>query len=493
MTGVQEERRKRKGRVGREEEKDADQVLNQETGSRLCAGSAKLGRWWQGRRPLRLFDEKEEELKTLEFVVVWRIKSRQVRGFDQWTECMLIEDRAEADGSKVVDDEMKAKSKSLDVQSLYDEESRATTSTERLEFLDDKEHILSIRIIGGDHRLKNYSSIVSLHPMIIDGRSGTMVIESFVVDVPEGNTKDETEASKRKDKQRLAKEKTKDGISGRLNNGILFLTSVWRSWKPRGWLVAGCSFEGSFVEYLFGELVVTEEELRLKTMVASGEMMELNGLFSSGVLVDIDAVRVDSVTEGPAAAGSNVQDRAVVQAHSYWLYEVPWGFYKAISYIKEFYGNPIMILSENGIDISSFIAFQPQNQIKHTQLKIDGVQTAVLYLDTEGFESIGKSNAREADLSRLSFVVELAKEFYGSYTSSSAQLNLCSVLFCSAREFMLLKEERDVLQHELSGSTQKLAVASEQRDASLKNFEAENQKRRDLEDEIKQFSIMFAS
>ena len=30
----------------------------------------------------------------------------------------------------------------------------ATTSTERLELLDDEEHILGIRIIGGDHRLK---------------------------------------------------------------------------------------------------------------------------------------------------------------------------------------------------------------------------------------------------------------------------------------------------------------------------------------------------
>lgn len=68
----------------------------------------------------------------------------------------------------------------------------ATTSTERLEVLDDNEHILSIRIIGGDHRLRNYSSIMSLHPEIIDGRPGTLVIESFVVDVPEGNTKDET-------------------------------------------------------------------------------------------------------------------------------------------------------------------------------------------------------------------------------------------------------------------------------------------------------------
>ncbi|RWW59743.1 hypothetical protein BHE74_00033305, partial [Ensete ventricosum] len=45
----------------------------------------------------------------------------------------------------------------------------ATTSFERLEHLDDKEHILGIKIVGGDHRLK-----------------------SFVVDVPDGNTKDET-------------------------------------------------------------------------------------------------------------------------------------------------------------------------------------------------------------------------------------------------------------------------------------------------------------
>lgn len=30
----------------------------------------------------------------------------------------------------------------------------ATKSTERLEFLDDEQHILSIRILGGDHRLK---------------------------------------------------------------------------------------------------------------------------------------------------------------------------------------------------------------------------------------------------------------------------------------------------------------------------------------------------
>ncbi|KAF5451724.1 hypothetical protein F2P56_026807 [Juglans regia] len=68
----------------------------------------------------------------------------------------------------------------------------ATTSTERLELLDDEEHILGIRIVGGDHRLRNYSSVITVHPEVIDGRPGTLVIESFMVDVPDGNTKDET-------------------------------------------------------------------------------------------------------------------------------------------------------------------------------------------------------------------------------------------------------------------------------------------------------------
>uniref|UniRef100_A0A2N9GKE1 Beta-glucosidase n=1 Tax=Fagus sylvatica TaxID=28930 RepID=A0A2N9GKE1_FAGSY len=38
------------------------------------------------------------------------------------------------------------------------------------------------------------------------------------------------------------------------------------------------------------------------------------------------------------------------RANSGWLYNVPWGLYKAIMYIKEHYGNPTVILSENGMD-----------------------------------------------------------------------------------------------------------------------------------------------
>lgn len=38
------------------------------------------------------------------------------------------------------------------------------------------------------------------------------------------------------------------------------------------------------------------------------------------------------------------------RAHSDWLYIVPWGMYKAVTYVKEKYGNPTVILSENGMD-----------------------------------------------------------------------------------------------------------------------------------------------
>ncbi|KAJ3675842.1 hypothetical protein LUZ60_004884 [Juncus effusus] len=38
------------------------------------------------------------------------------------------------------------------------------------------------------------------------------------------------------------------------------------------------------------------------------------------------------------------------RAHSTWLYMVPWGMYKAVTYIKENYKNPTVILSENGMD-----------------------------------------------------------------------------------------------------------------------------------------------
>ncbi|KAK7349767.1 hypothetical protein VNO77_07413 [Canavalia gladiata] len=66
----------------------------------------------------------------------------------------------------------------------------AARSTERLEILDEERHVISFSVVGGDHRLANYRSVTTLHAAR-DG-AGTVVVESYVVDVPPGNTQDDT-------------------------------------------------------------------------------------------------------------------------------------------------------------------------------------------------------------------------------------------------------------------------------------------------------------
>ncbi|XP_072960638.1 abscisic acid receptor PYL4-like [Typha angustifolia] len=66
----------------------------------------------------------------------------------------------------------------------------AASSRERLEILDDERHVLSFRVVGGEHRLKDYLSVTTLHPS--PSGSGTVVVESYMVDVPPGNTKEDT-------------------------------------------------------------------------------------------------------------------------------------------------------------------------------------------------------------------------------------------------------------------------------------------------------------
>ncbi|KAG6554652.1 hypothetical protein Mapa_003670 [Marchantia paleacea] len=66
-------------------------------------------------------------------------------------------------------------------------------SIEQLELLDDENKVLSFRILGGEHRLQNYTSVSSVvDRTLTNGRSGSLVIESYVVDIPEGNTEHQT-------------------------------------------------------------------------------------------------------------------------------------------------------------------------------------------------------------------------------------------------------------------------------------------------------------
>ncbi|XP_042950916.1 abscisic acid receptor PYR1-like isoform X1 [Carya illinoinensis] len=68
----------------------------------------------------------------------------------------------------------------------------ADTSTERLDMLDEDQHVTGFSIIGGEHRLRNYRSVTSVHGFHHDGKIWTVVLESYIVDVPEGNTEEDT-------------------------------------------------------------------------------------------------------------------------------------------------------------------------------------------------------------------------------------------------------------------------------------------------------------
>ncbi|XP_022897277.1 abscisic acid receptor PYL4-like [Olea europaea var. sylvestris] len=67
----------------------------------------------------------------------------------------------------------------------------AMNSTERLEILNDDHHVISFSVVGGDHRLANYRSVTTLHPAA-DGGDETIVVESYLVDITQGNSTEET-------------------------------------------------------------------------------------------------------------------------------------------------------------------------------------------------------------------------------------------------------------------------------------------------------------
>ncbi|KAI4339149.1 hypothetical protein MLD38_024121 [Melastoma candidum] len=69
----------------------------------------------------------------------------------------------------------------------------AACSREMLEILDEESHVTGFRIVGGDHRLENYHSVTTVHRGEGEGTAEVVVVvESYVVDVPEGNTEEET-------------------------------------------------------------------------------------------------------------------------------------------------------------------------------------------------------------------------------------------------------------------------------------------------------------
>ncbi|KAL2642741.1 hypothetical protein R1flu_010328 [Riccia fluitans] len=66
-------------------------------------------------------------------------------------------------------------------------------SVEELVMLDKKNRIFSFRILAGQHDLHGYKSVTSVADrMLTNGKQGSLVIESYVVDVLDGNTAEQT-------------------------------------------------------------------------------------------------------------------------------------------------------------------------------------------------------------------------------------------------------------------------------------------------------------
>ncbi|KAJ8547577.1 hypothetical protein K7X08_011163 [Anisodus acutangulus] len=107
------------------------------------------------------------------------------------------------------------------------------------------------------------------------------------------------------------------------------------------------------------------------------------------------------------------------------------------------------------------------------EMDFNGVKTSVFYLDTEGFESIGKSNVyddrifalaavmssvliynlpetiREADISRLSFAVELAEEFYGRVKGQDVAFEPAKLLWLIQHDFLQGKSVQEMVDEAL--------------------------------------------
>ncbi|KAI3466740.1 hypothetical protein Pfo_023403 [Paulownia fortunei] len=68
----------------------------------------------------------------------------------------------------------------------------ARRSTERLDRLDDDLYVMVFSMVGGDHKLVNYQSTTTLHEDDSEKGGRTVVMESYVVDIPADSCDEDT-------------------------------------------------------------------------------------------------------------------------------------------------------------------------------------------------------------------------------------------------------------------------------------------------------------
>ncbi|TYI18418.1 hypothetical protein ES332_A07G089000v1 [Gossypium tomentosum] len=94
----------------------------------------------------------------------------------------------------------------------------------------------------------------------------------------------------------------------------------------------------------------TEEEVKMVN--GSFDYVGINQYTTSYISNPTSPSNVTSYQSDWNAAFANAKNGVQIgpRANSWWLYIVPWGMYKTVTYIKERYGDMNVIISENGMD-----------------------------------------------------------------------------------------------------------------------------------------------
>ncbi|GJP43245.1 hypothetical protein CLOM_g2731 [Closterium sp. NIES-68] len=124
------------------------------------------------------------------------------------------------------------------------------------------------------------------------------------------------------------------------------------------------------------------------------------------------------------------------------------------------------------------------------EMEVNGQTTSVLFLDTEGFESVGKSSVyddrifalatvlssvliynlaetvKEADIAKLSFAVELAEEFYGRVKGRDEVFTPAKLLWLIQRDFL----EGKTVQEMVRGALQPVPNPEKDKDVDQVNL-----------------------
>ena len=105
----------------------------------------------------------------------------------------------------------------------------------------------------------------------------------------------------------------------------------------------------------------TDKETKLVN--GSSDFLGLNHYSSNYIQsCEVDSAAVSCNTdEGTKSVAHNSNGRALgLQAASAWLHVAPWGFYHTIMWNKKRYNNPLIFITENGVDVPGvrFVCFE---------------------------------------------------------------------------------------------------------------------------------------